>query len=184
VPTPRDWTNQTPMAYPDPDIVALDPRFGRYVVFNNVIKRLHIGTGWAEGRPGTASESILVWSDIPANAQMRWIEDDGRVTTFRNNSGYSNGNTFDYEGGRSAASTASRRVARYEPNGTVTVIADKFQGKRLNSPNDVVVHPDGGVWFTDPSYGIPRQLRRVQGPSRRRRKRSIAPTRRPARWRR
>ena len=95
-----------------------------------------------------------MWSDIPANAQMRWIEDDGRVTMFRNNSGYSNGNTFDYEGRQISCEHGNRRVARYEPNGTVTVVAEKFQGKRLNSPNDVVVHPDGGVWFTDPSYGI------------------------------
>ena len=154
VPTPRDWTNQTPTAYPDPDIVALDRRFQRYVVFNNVIKRLHIGTGWAEGPAWSGVGKYLVWSDIPANAQMRWIEDDGRVTTFRNNSGYSNGNTFDYEGRQISCEHGNRRVARYEPNGTVTVIAEKFQGKRLNSPNDVVVHPDGGVWFTDPSYGI------------------------------
>ena len=154
VPTTRDWTNQTPVPYPDPDIIALDPRFRRYVVFNSVIKRLHIGTGWAEGPAWNGVGKYLVWSDIPANAQMRWIEDDGRVTTFRNNSSYSNGNTFDYEGRQISCEHGNRRVARYETNGTVTVIADKFQGKRLNSPNDVVVHPDGGVWFTDPSYGI------------------------------
>jgi gluconolactonase len=154
VPTTRDWTNQTPVPYPDPDIIALDPRFGRYVVFNTVIKRLHVGTGWAEGPAWNGVGKYLVWSDIPANAQMRWIEDDGRVTTFRNNSGYSNGNTFDYEGRQISCEHGNRRVARYEPNGTVTVIADKFQGKRLNSPNDAVVHPDGSVWFTDPSYGI------------------------------
>ena len=87
VATPRDWTNQTPMAYPDPDLVALDPRFRRYIVFNTVIKRLHIGTGWAEGPAWNGVGKYLVWSDIPANAQMRWIEDDARVTTFRNNSG-------------------------------------------------------------------------------------------------
>ena len=85
---------------------------------------------------------------------MRWIEEDGRVTVFRNPSGYSNGNTFDYEGRQLSCEHGGRRVVRYEPNGTVTVIADKFQGKRLNSPNDIVVHPDGGIWFTDPTYGI------------------------------
>jgi gluconolactonase len=154
VATPRDWTNQTPMAYPDPDLVALDPRFRRYIVFNTAIKRLHVGTSWAEGPAWSGVGKYLVWSDIPANAQMRWIEDDARVTTFRNNSGYSNGNTFDYEGRQISCEHGGRRVARYEPNGTVTVIADRYQGKRLNSPNDVVVHPDGGVWFTDPSYGI------------------------------
>jgi gluconolactonase len=154
VATPRDWSGQTPMAYPDPDIVALDPRFRRYVIFNNAIKRLHVGTSWAEGPAWNGVGKYLVWSDIPADAQMRWIEDDARVTTFRNPSGFSNGNTFDYEGRQLSCEHGGRRVVRYEPNGAVTVIADKFQGKRLNSPNDVVVHPDGGVWFTDPSYGI------------------------------
>jgi gluconolactonase len=95
-----------------------------------------------------------VWSDIPNNVQMRWIEEDGRVTTFHNPSGYSNGNTFDFEGRQLSCEHGGRRVVRYEPNGTLTVIAEKFQGKKLNSPNDIVVHPDGGIWFTDPIYGI------------------------------
>ena len=95
-----------------------------------------------------------MWSDIPNNSQLRWIEDDGRVTLFRRPSNHSNGNTFDYEGRQLSCEHSGRRVARYEPNGTVTTIAERFQGKRLNSPNDVVVHPDGGIWFTDPSYGI------------------------------
>jgi gluconolactonase len=85
---------------------------------------------------------------------MRWIEDDGRVTVFRSPSGNSNGNTFDYEGRQLSCEHGGRRVVRYEAGGAVTVIADKFQGKRLNSPNDIVVHPDGGIWFTDPIYGI------------------------------
>src|SRR5262245_32986293 len=85
---------------------------------------------------------------------MRWIEEDGRVTVFRSPSGYSNGNTFDFEGRQLSCEHGGRRVVRYEPNGTVTVVADKFQGKRLNSPNDAAVHTDGGIWFTDPNYGI------------------------------
>ena len=96
----------------------------------------------------------LVWSDIPNNVQMRWIEEDGRITTFRNPSGYSNGNTFDYQGRQLSCEHGGRRVVRYEYDGTTTVIADKFEGKRLNSPNDIVVHPDGGIWFSDPTYGI------------------------------
>jgi gluconolactonase len=154
VPTPRDWATLGPMAYPDPDIVALDPRFRRYIVFNTSIKRHHIGTEWAEGPAWNGVGRFLVWSDIPNNQQLRWIEDDGRVTVFRRPANHSNGNTFDYEGRQLSCEHSGRRVARYEPNGTVTTIADKYQGKRLNSPNDVVVHPDGGIWFTDPSYGI------------------------------
>ena len=153
-PAPRDWSRPEPVQYPDPDIIALDPRFRRYIVGNTVIRRMHFGTLWAEGPAWNGVGRYLVWSDIPNNVQMRWIEDDGRVTTFRNPSGYSNGNTFDYEGRQLSCEHGGRRVVRYEPNGSVTVIADKFQGKKLNSPNDIVVHPDGGIWFTDPTYGI------------------------------
>src|SRR5262247_2440207 len=153
-PSTRDFSRQDPIQYPDPDIVALDNRFRRYIVGNTLIRRLHIGTLWAEGPAWNGVGRYLVWSDIPNNVQMRWIEDDNRVTVFRNPSGNSNGNTFDFEGRQLSAEHGGRRIARYEPNGTVTVIAEKFQGKRFNSPNDVVVHPDGGIWFTDPPYGI------------------------------
>jgi len=151
---PRDWSKAEPLQYPDPDVIALDPRFRRYIVGNTLIKRLHIGTLWAEGVAWNGVGRYLVWSDIPNNVQMRWIEEDGRVTVFRSPSGYSNGNTFDYEGRQLSCEHGGRRVVRYEPGGTVSFIAEKFQGKRLNSPNDVVVHPDGGIWFTDPIYGI------------------------------
>lgn len=153
-PSQRDWLRQDPIQYPDPDIVALDPRFRRYIVNNTVIRRLHFGTLWAEGPAWNGVGRYLVWSDIPNNVQLRWIEDDARVTTFRSPSGNSNGNTFDFEGRQLSCEHGGRRVVRYEPNGTVTVIAEKYQGKRLNSPNDIVVHPDGGIWFTDPMYGI------------------------------
>jgi gluconolactonase len=154
VPTERDFSRLEPIAYPDPDIVALSPAFRNYIIFNTVIKRLHIGTLWAEGPAWNGNGQYLVWSDIPNNVQMRWINEDSRVTTFRNPSGYSNGNTFDYEGRQLSCEHGGRRVARHERDGTVTTIADKFQGKKLNSPNDVVVAPDGGIWFTDPFYGI------------------------------
>jgi gluconolactonase len=153
-PTPRDWSKPEAVQYPDPDVIALDPKFRRYIVNNTPIRRLHIGTLWAEGPAWNGVGRYLVWSDIPNNVQMRWIEDDGRVTVFRNPSGYSNGNTFDYEGRQLSCEHGGRRVVRYEVNGTITVIADKFQGKKLNSPNDIAVHPDGGIWFTDPAYGI------------------------------
>ena len=152
--TPRDWSGQQPIQYPDPDIIALDNRFRRYMIGNTSIKRLHTGTSWAEGTAWNGVGRYLVWSDIPNNVQLRWIEEDGRTTAFRNPSGYSNGNTFDFEGRQLSCEHGGRRVVRYEYNGTVTVIADQFEGKRLNSPNDIVVHPDGGIWFTDPPYGI------------------------------
>jgi gluconolactonase len=152
-PVARDWTGASPLPYPDPDIVAVDNKFRRYVI-NSQIKRLHTGMLWAEGPAWNGVGRYLVWSDIPNNAQMRWIEEDGHVTVFRNDSGYSNGNTFDFEGRQLSCEHGGRRVVRYEPSGAVTVIADKFEGKRLNSPNDLAVHPDGGIWFTDPIYGI------------------------------
>jgi gluconolactonase len=165
VPTSRDWSGQQPVRYPDPDIIALDNRFRRYIVGNTTIHRLHTGTLWSEGPAWNGVGRYLVWSDIPNNVQMRWLEDDGRVTVFRNPSGYSNGNTFDYEGRELSCEHGGRRVVRYEYNGTVTVIADKFQGKRLNSPNDIVVHPDGGIWFTDPPYGINGNYEGFKAPS-------------------
>jgi gluconolactonase len=153
-PTPRDWSGSQPVRYPDPDLVALDPRFQRYVLFNTPIQRLHTGTLWAEGPAWNGVGRYLVWSDIPNDLQLRYIDDDARVTTFRKPAGNSNGNTFDFEGRQLSCEHGGRRVARYERDGSVTTIAERFDGKRLNSPNDVVVHPDGSIWFTDPPYGI------------------------------
>ena len=154
VATQRDWTGVVPVQYPDPDIIALDPRFRKYMIGNTAMKKLYTGTQWAEGPAWNGVGKYLVWSDIPNNVQLRLIDDDKRVTVFRNPAGYSNGNTFDYEGRQLSCEHGGRRVVRYEMSGAVTVIADSFEGKKLNSPNDIVVHPDGSVWFTDPPYGI------------------------------
>ena len=150
----RDWSGASPLHYPDPDIIALDQRFRRYILFNTPIRRHYTGTLWAEGPAWNGSGRFLVWSDIPNNRQLRWLEEDGHVSVFRSPSGHSNGNTFDYEGRQLSCEHSGRRVTRYEHSGEVTVIADRYDGVRLNSPNDVIVHPDRSIWFTDPPYGI------------------------------
>ncbi|MBM3766488.1 MAG: SMP-30/gluconolactonase/LRE family protein [Acidobacteria bacterium] len=149
----RDWSGQNPTRYPDPDIIAIDPRFNKYKLGNTPIQRLHTGCLWAEGPAWSAVGRYLLWSDIPNNVQLRWVEETGHVSVFRNPAGNSNGNTFDWEGRQLAFEHGNRRVLRYEHNGSTTVIADKFEGKPLNAPNDGVVGPDGALWFTDPGYG-------------------------------
>jgi gluconolactonase len=151
---PRDFTpGAPPVTYPDPDLIAIDPAFNALRVGNTPIQRLWTGGLWMEGPAWCGQGRYLVWSDIPNNRQMRYLDDDGRVTVFRNPSNNSNGNTFDFEGRQLSCEHGERRVVRYEHDGSVTIIADSYDGKRLNSPNDVVVHRDGSVWFTDPPFG-------------------------------
>ena len=149
----RDYASNKPVRYPDPDLVVLDKRFARYKLGNTPIQRLKTGFLWAEGPAWNGVGKYLLWSDIPNNVQHRWLEEDGHVSTFRQPVGHSNGNTFDFSGRQISCEHGTRRVVRYEYNGTVTVLASTWEGKPLNAPNDVVVHPDGGIWFTDPGYG-------------------------------
>ncbi|MEK7723255.1 MAG: SMP-30/gluconolactonase/LRE family protein [Acidobacteriota bacterium] len=150
----RDYSPKAPPThYPDKEILILDKRFAKYRIGNTPIQRLYTGTLWAEGPAWNGVGNYLIWSDIPNNVQHRWLAEDGHVSTFRNPSNNSNGNTFDWEGRQISCEHGTRRVVRYEHNGKITVLADSWQGKPFNAPNDAVVHPDGGIWFTDPGYG-------------------------------
>jgi gluconolactonase len=154
---PRDFgPNGAPTTYFwDPDIVAVDPLFNRYAQPNSAIMRLWTGALWSEGPAWNAQGRYLVWSDIPNNRQLRWLEDNGQTSVFRMPSNHSNGNTFDFQGRQISCEHLTRRVVRFELDGSATVIADSYDGKRLNSPNDVVPHPDGSIWFTDSSLRRP-----------------------------
>jgi gluconolactonase len=152
---PRDFgPDAAPTTYfTDPDVLTVDPAFNDLVQANASIRRIWTGALWTEGPAWSSQGRYLLWSDIPNNRQMRWAEDDGHVSTFRSPSNNSNGNSFDYQGRQLSCEHLTRRVVRYEHDGSITILADAFQGKRLNSPNDVVAHKDGSVWFTDPPYG-------------------------------
>jgi gluconolactonase len=150
----RNFGSNEPVRYPDPDVVVIDKRF-KYKLGNTPIQRLYTGTLWAEGPAWNAVGRYLLWSDIPNDEQLRFLEEDNHVSRrFRYPAGNSNGNTFDYEGRQIACQHGTRKVVRYEHNGKTTVLAEKVDGEELNAPNDVVVHPnDGSIWFTDPGYG-------------------------------
>jgi len=131
----------------------LDPRFRALTIPNTQLERLYDKCRWAEGPVWFNDGGYLLWSDIPNERILRWIPDHG-VSVFRANSNFANGNTRDLQGRLVTCEHGTRRVTRTEADGRISVLADQFQGKRLNSPNDVVVHRDGAVWFTDPTYGI------------------------------
>jgi gluconolactonase len=132
----------------------LDERFRQCVRLSARLDRLHDGCRWAEGPAYFPAGRYLVWSDIPNDRMLRWDEMTGGVGTFRAPAAYANGNTVDRAGRLVTCEQGTRRVTRTEHDGSITVLAERFEGKRLNSPNDVVARSDGSVWFTDPAYGI------------------------------
>jgi len=141
--------------YPDPNVLILDPSFAKYRIYSSTIEQVATGFRWAEGPAYSAKGGYLLFSDIPNNRIMKFDEATGKTTVFREKSNYANGNTFDRQGRLiTCEHSVTRRVTRTEANGKITVLADSFEGKRLNAPNDVVVKSDDSIWFTDPLFGI------------------------------
>lgn len=133
---------------------VFDERFRKLVLANVHLERLHTGCRWAEGPAWFPAGRYLLWSDIPNDRLLRWDETDGSVSVFRQPSMNTNGNTVDLEGRLVSCEHRGRCISRTEHDGRRRVLADRYEGKRFNSPNDVVVKSDGSIWFTDPSYGI------------------------------
>jgi gluconolactonase len=150
---PHRWTG-SPVRYPDPAVRVLDPRFDAIRLGLAAVERLWTGARWSEGPVWFGDHHCLIWSDIPNNRMLRYDELSGAVTTFRQPANFANGNTRDQHGRLVTCEHQTRRVTRTEHDGSITVLADRFDGRPLNAPNDVVVAADGAVWFTDPGYGI------------------------------
>jgi len=134
-------------------VEVLSPRFRELIHIDTAVEILFTGTRWGEGPVWFADTQCLVWSDIPGNRMLRWVDGAG-VSVFRSPSNYANGNTRDRQGRLITCEHGGLRVTWTEYTGAITVLADSFEGKKLNSPNDVVVKSDGTIWFTDPPYGI------------------------------
>src|ERR1700754_970831 len=140
--------------YPDPAIRSLDPSFNRYRLFNASIERLATGMRWCEGPVYFGDARCVIWSDIPNNRLMRYDEVTGAVSIYREPSNHANGNRRDRQGRLVTCEHETRRGTRTEYDGKITALMGKFEGKRLNSPNDIVVKSDDSIWFSDPPFGI------------------------------
>jgi len=145
---------QPAAAYPDPAVQILHPSFAKYRVTLAAVERLATGFRWAEGPVWFGDGRYLLWSDIPNDRIMRWDEETGVTSIFRKPSNFANGHTRDRQGRLVSCEHGGRRVSRTEYDGTITVLVDRFEGKRLNSPNDIVVKSDDTIWFSDPPFGI------------------------------
>jgi gluconolactonase len=150
--TPGAW--EPSLRYPDPSVQVLHKSFAKYRLALAGVERLAAGMRWSEGPVYFGDGRYVLWSDIPNNRMMRWDEETGAVSVFRKPSNNANGNTRDRHGRLVTCEHDARRVTRTEYDGAITVICDRYQGKRLNSPNDVMVKSDGSIWFTDPQFGI------------------------------
>jgi gluconolactonase len=151
----RNWDDPTPLAvYPDAHVQVLDKKFAKYVAGTSLLRRIWTGADWTEGPVWFGDMQLLIFSDIPNNRMMRYDHITGKTHVFRQPSNYANGNTRDRQGRLVTCEHRSRRVTRTEYGGNITILAEKFEGKRFNSPNGVVVKSDNSIWFTDPSYGI------------------------------
>ncbi|MGI8690640.1 MAG: SMP-30/gluconolactonase/LRE family protein [Thermomicrobiales bacterium] len=151
---PRQWgPDAPPEIYPDPDIIVVDPSFNQYLLGITSIKRVWTGGDWLEGPAWSSEGNYLIFSDVHASIEYRLIWEEMRATKFRDPSYFANGHTFDFQGREITCQDGFRRLVRWEHDGTMTVLADNYQGKPLNSPNGAVPHPDGSIWFTDPAYG-------------------------------
>ena len=162
----RDWSGKNPLLYPDPAVEYLDKRFRRVAPPPQcAVQRLATGFRFTEGPCWFGDHNHLLFVDVPGNKIIKWSEDSGEISTYRDPSQHANGLTRDRQGRLITCEGGSRRVTRTEFDGTVTILCDKVDGKRLNSPNDLVVHPDGGIWFTDPDYGLHSYLMGTPGES-------------------
>ena len=150
-PVRADW--QPTRRFPDPAIQVLDPRFERYRIALAGVERLAADLNWAEGPAWFGDTRMLLFSDVQNNRIMKWDEETGQTTVFRKPANHSNGLTRDRQGRLVVCEHATRRVSRTEHDGSTTVLMDSFEGKPLNSPNDVVCKSDGSIWFTDPAFG-------------------------------